>query len=269
MGHDVNQRGFDPEDYQTAARMGGLSSRPKLVYDIGMNNGDDTAYYLHKGYDVIAVEADFQLVEAAERRFVDEIKSGRLIVLYMGIGDGSKDTETFYRNSHDVWSSFDKTLGTRGGSYKEEAIRMFTLDEIVNKHREPHYLKIDIEGYDHIALQSLAGIEFTPEYISVESPDKSMLLHLFEHGYTRFKIVNQRTVSSMKDGDYQFPHGSSGPFGEDLPGSWMTVGEMETHLSQYWDEEKWDHFGDHWFDLHAAKSKTLNTIEIEGRMDNV
>ena len=28
-----------------------------LIYDVGMNNGDDTAYYLHKGFRVVAVEA--------------------------------------------------------------------------------------------------------------------------------------------------------------------------------------------------------------------
>ena len=27
-----------------------------LVYDLGMHNGDDTDYYLHKGYRVIAVD---------------------------------------------------------------------------------------------------------------------------------------------------------------------------------------------------------------------
>ena len=40
-----------------------------LVYDIGMNNGDDTAYYLSLGYKVIAVEAVPDLVDAATERF--------------------------------------------------------------------------------------------------------------------------------------------------------------------------------------------------------
>jgi hypothetical protein len=40
-----------------------------LIYDIGMNNGDDTAYYLQRGFRVIAVEANPALVSQAIQRF--------------------------------------------------------------------------------------------------------------------------------------------------------------------------------------------------------
>ena len=39
---------------------------PNLVFDIGLNNGDDTAYYLHLGYRVIGVEANPLLVAACK-----------------------------------------------------------------------------------------------------------------------------------------------------------------------------------------------------------
>lgn len=29
-----------------------------LIFDIGANNGDDTAFYLKKGFRVVAIEAD-------------------------------------------------------------------------------------------------------------------------------------------------------------------------------------------------------------------
>jgi hypothetical protein len=29
---------------------------PGLIYDVGMNNGDDTAYYLRRGFRVVAIE---------------------------------------------------------------------------------------------------------------------------------------------------------------------------------------------------------------------
>ena len=41
-----------------------------LVFDIGMNNGDDTAYYLHRGFRVVAVEADPILCAAATTRLL-------------------------------------------------------------------------------------------------------------------------------------------------------------------------------------------------------
>ena len=31
---------------------------PDLIYDVGMHNGSDTAYYLHKGFRVLAIEAN-------------------------------------------------------------------------------------------------------------------------------------------------------------------------------------------------------------------
>ncbi len=34
-----------------------------LVYDIGMNNGDDTAYYLSLGFRTVAIEANPELVD--------------------------------------------------------------------------------------------------------------------------------------------------------------------------------------------------------------
>ena len=37
----------------------------RLIIDVGMHNGDDTAFYLAKGFEVVAVEANAALVEAA------------------------------------------------------------------------------------------------------------------------------------------------------------------------------------------------------------
>jgi hypothetical protein len=44
-------------------------SNRNLVYDVGMNNGDDTAHYLECGYRVVAIEADPLLVRNARQRF--------------------------------------------------------------------------------------------------------------------------------------------------------------------------------------------------------
>ncbi|TIL80880.1 MAG: FkbM family methyltransferase, partial [Mesorhizobium sp.] len=45
-----------------------------LVYDVGMNNGDDTAYYLHRGFRVVAIEADPDLCNGAVSRFGKELE---------------------------------------------------------------------------------------------------------------------------------------------------------------------------------------------------
>ena len=40
-----------------------ISYVENLVFDIGLNRGQDTANYLAKGYNVVAVEANPELVE--------------------------------------------------------------------------------------------------------------------------------------------------------------------------------------------------------------
>src|SRR5271156_4683019 len=52
-----------------------------LIYDVGMNNGDDSAYYLRNCFDVVAIEAHPVLVEQARNRFAKEIDDGRLTIL--------------------------------------------------------------------------------------------------------------------------------------------------------------------------------------------
>ncbi len=47
----------------------------RFIIDLGMNNGDDTAFYLAKGYNVVAVEANPHLVAAARVRFAKDIAS--------------------------------------------------------------------------------------------------------------------------------------------------------------------------------------------------
>ena len=40
-----------------------------LIVDVGAHNGDDTAFYLHKGYRVIAIEANPVLAKSITVRF--------------------------------------------------------------------------------------------------------------------------------------------------------------------------------------------------------
>ena len=49
-----------------------------LIYDIGMNNGDDTAFYLIRGYRVLAIEANPELAEAGGNGSLRKSPSVRL-----------------------------------------------------------------------------------------------------------------------------------------------------------------------------------------------
>jgi hypothetical protein len=57
-----------------------------LVYDVGMNNSDDCEYYLMKGYQVVAIEANLELCRLASLRFAREISEERLSIVNIGVG---------------------------------------------------------------------------------------------------------------------------------------------------------------------------------------
>lgn len=61
-----------------------------LIFDIGFHKGEDTRYYLYKGYNVIAVDACGKLISDGEKQFHEEVKSGRLILNQFAIS--SKDS---------------------------------------------------------------------------------------------------------------------------------------------------------------------------------
>src|SRR5213594_2634641 len=56
-----------------------------LIYDVGVNNGDDTAHYLMKGFRVLGVDADPILMAPLQERFAVEIAQGRLTLLNVAL----------------------------------------------------------------------------------------------------------------------------------------------------------------------------------------
>lgn len=86
-----------------------------LIYDIGMNNGDDTAYYLQRGFRVIAVEANPALVSQAIQRFEREVAEDRLVVLNVGIAEQPGELRFWICETHPEWSSFDQGIVSRDG----------------------------------------------------------------------------------------------------------------------------------------------------------
>jgi hypothetical protein len=61
--------------------------RSDLIFDVGMHKGQDTAFYLAKGFRVVAIEANLSLVRWARFRFRREIKRGQLKILNIGVGE--------------------------------------------------------------------------------------------------------------------------------------------------------------------------------------
>ncbi len=199
----------------------------RLIFDLGMNNGDDSAYYLSRGFKVLAIEANPALCVSAARRFSTAIDDGRLTILNAAIWDKTGQA-TFYINlDNDHWSSLDAGWAKREDSRcKEISVPCITLASLVAEFGAPLYLKIDVEGVDHSVLAQLQGSELLPLYVSVEDCRFGLLYleTLAGCGYDGFKLLDQSTVGRMTNSATGriFPAGSSGPFGDEVPGEWRS-----------------------------------------------
>ena len=70
-----------------------------VVFDLGMHNGDDTAYYLERGFKVIAVEANAGLCDECNLRFESRISHGDLFILNKAIWEKDGRIIDFYISS--------------------------------------------------------------------------------------------------------------------------------------------------------------------------
>jgi FkbM family methyltransferase len=225
-----------------------------LIFDIGMNDGSDTAFYMHKGFRVIAVEANPALVRTAERRFVSEISAGKLTIISCAIADHEGEA-TFYVNlDNDDHSSLDPEWGTRNGTrFETTKVRTIPLIKIIEQYGVPYYLKIDIEGADLIALRQLQQAPEKPQFISVEEHLLEYFPLLWSLGYCGFKIVNQ--AQHLDCDGWRFPEGSTGPFGDDIPGQWLPFGDaIQDYMLNIRDCRDQGLFNEciGWFDIHAT-----------------
>mgnify|MGYP001278431576 CR=1 FL=1 len=182
----------------------------RLVYDVGMHNGEDVAYYLHKNYSVVAIEANPDLVRKAEQQFASSIRSGRLIILHSAISDRDNDSVNFFVSKNSIWSSLRSEIAGREGLQKEVIkVKTKKLSSIMTECGMPEYCKIDIEGYDIVALKTLAELGTVPRFLSVEAECAGDLDRLTEEqaletlttlrglGYQKFKLVDECTLNVL------------------------------------------------------------------------
>ena len=76
-----------------------------LIYDVGAHRGEDTSFYLAKGFTVVAVEASPQLCDEMRERFHDYIDAGRLRLINIAIADYNGTIDFYVDSAVSVWST--------------------------------------------------------------------------------------------------------------------------------------------------------------------
>ena len=219
----------------------------RLIIDVGMHNGDDTAFYLAKGFDVVAVEANPALMEAARTRFDDVVTDGRLRLVEAAIAERPGTMSMAIADDMSIWSSLSEDFVRRnergaGTTYRYVDVKTVRFEDVLAETGVPYYLKVDIEGYDMLCVRALRAFDERPSYVSIESNVSSNdasfdrvfdeLAELWTLGYRAFKYVNQRAHPRLRltepprEGtfvDTRFTIEVSGPFGEESPGPWLAI----------------------------------------------
>ena len=216
-----------------------------LIIDVGMHTGKDTEFYLAKGFRVATVEANPRLVDQVRKRLTEAVRSERLTIFNTAISD-REGTATFYVNTQkDDWGTLSESFAARNVALDTDLIPIDVectrFEKILEKTGIPYYLKIDIEGADILCLQALSRFQDKPRYVSIEMSLRnfddafSEIALLWVLGYRQFKIVNQALNDTVRcpdpplEGNYvdaRFDGHTSGPFGEEAPGAWMSLDQL-------------------------------------------
>ncbi|HVM38988.1 MAG TPA: FkbM family methyltransferase [Sphingomicrobium sp.] len=203
-----------------------------VIYDFGMNNGDDVEYYLHKGVRVVGVEANPKLCEQVRQRFAADIEQGRLTVLNVALAEkDSAEPITFYVHKYNhVLSRLPEPPADMLDQFTPIEVACRTPASIVREHGEPLYVKIDVEHYDYEVLQNLFAAGIFPPEISAESHSVQIFACLVVNGYKAFSLVEGSTVgrdyrsatiaTPQGQRQFRFREHSAGPFGEDIKAPW-------------------------------------------------
>lgn len=144
-------------------------SKDSLVFDVGANVGVYAEMFLKLGARVVAAEPNPQCV-AALRRIRP---SARLVVEPVAIGETEGEATLFQCQDNTLSTLSPEWInvahGTRRFGDKEwneqRPVRVTTLDALVAQHGTPHFIKIDVEGFER---QALRGLSKAPDYLSFE-----------------------------------------------------------------------------------------------------
>jgi FkbM family methyltransferase len=221
--------------------------RDDLIFDIGMNICEDTDFYLRKGFEVIAVEANPAACREAEAKYAQLISSGQLTVLNCAISDSRQPLRFYVCETSSAWSTASPTLRDRwasgGAAFNEIEVLATTSADLIGEFGVPYYAKIDIEGFDLICLKGFEAAGAAPAYVSVEVDFyrlDEMIMLLSRLGYRQFALVAQSSVPKQAAPQvpleglgvaYNFKSGCSGLFGRELPEKWVGARELKAHCA--------------------------------------
>ena len=150
-----------------------------LIFDIGCHRGEDSDFYLKKGFRVIAVEANPALCRELKQKFADQIADGRFVIVEKAIAEQAGEVEFFVNEKASIWGTIRAEMVKRnqysGAMFTKIVVPAITFASLVEQFGIPYYLKIDIEGADLLCQEGLLPFRKRPRFVSFEHDQDHLL----------------------------------------------------------------------------------------------
>jgi FkbM family methyltransferase len=130
--------------------------RGDIVIDCGAHIGGFTRTALRAGAQtVVAVEPEIANIRAFRRNFVEELKSGKVVLVEKGVWDKNGALSLHLSQTGDSHS-----VNIPQNSGKDEKIEVITIDSLIQRLKLPRvdFIKMDIEGAEQNALKGAGNI---------------------------------------------------------------------------------------------------------------
>jgi FkbM family methyltransferase len=128
-----------------------------LCFDIGANIGNRSRVFLELGADVVAVEPQSECVKMLQLRFGEKIR-----IVKKALGQDDKEGVIYIGESTAMsslsrdWIDSVSKVRFKGKEWnRKEAVKITTLDRLIEQYGLPQFCKIDVEGYEEEVLKGL------------------------------------------------------------------------------------------------------------------
>jgi FkbM family methyltransferase len=151
-----------------------------LIFDIGCHTGEDSDFYLRKGFTVVAVEANPALCDWLKQRFSNQIAERRFFLIEKAIAERPGEVTFFMNMDATTWGTIREDWARRHARLGARSVETITVPSIrfsslIEEFGVPYYLEIDIEGADSLCLDGLLHFESRPRFVSFEIEHWSLL----------------------------------------------------------------------------------------------
>jgi len=169
-------RGQSIQDVKMLEFYSQFVSPGNLCFDVGANIGNRVKIFLELQADVVAIEPQDECARILKRVFGN---NHHLRIIQKALGAREGEAEIMISESNTLsslspeWIEAVKESG-RFSEYlwdKKQKVRITTLDDLIQQHGIPQFIKIDVEGFEYQVIRGLShpipliSLEFVSERI--------------------------------------------------------------------------------------------------------